>query len=90
MREPTREELPSWGKVIAQAAAFVALTAVGQVVIVWTLTGEWFGNPDDHPLWVGPLSAGLALFNTIGMYVAALFMRESWCAQAETPKEETT
>ncbi|WP_188188025.1 hypothetical protein [Nonomuraea sp. SYSU D8015] len=70
-------DLPSWGHVIARTVVFLALVAGSQIVVVYLLTGEWFGNPDDHPLWVGPVSGALAVVNAVGTVVAGLMLSES-------------
>lgn len=71
------DDLPSWGKTIAGGVAFVALLLASQLMIVWLLTGEWGGTSRD-PLWIGPVSAALAMFNTIGTFMAAALMADSW------------
>lgn len=71
------DDLPSWGKTIAGGAAFLAVLLASQMMIVWQVTGEWGGTPND-PLWVGPVSAGCALLNTFGTAVAAIWLGDSW------------
>lgn len=64
------DDLPSWGRTIAAGGIVVAVLVASQATIVYLLTGEWGGTPND-PLWVGPVSAALAIINTIGTIFAA-------------------
>ncbi|MFD1546993.1 hypothetical protein [Nonomuraea guangzhouensis] len=73
-------DFPSWASVLGKSAAFVALMVASQAVGVYLLTGAWGGTPND-PLWVGPVSAALAMFNTIGTVVIALLLADSWKTQ---------
>jgi hypothetical protein len=82
-----QDDLPSRGDVLVRGGLFVALLLASQQVIVWLLTGEWGGDPSAHPLWIGPVSAGLAMFNTIGTFVAARLQADVW-TQAEQHDQE--
>lgn len=73
-------DLPPRARALAEAISFIALMVASQTVVVWLLTGAWGGTPND-PLWVGPVSAGLAMLNTIGTVVIALLLSDSWKAQ---------
>lgn len=68
---------PTGRRTLGEIGAFIAVWLASQMVIVYLLTGEWGGTIHD-PLWVGPVSAGLALFNAVGMCVAAVLMADSW------------
>lgn len=68
------DELPSWSKTLAMGGGFLAWTVANQIVIVRLLTGEWGGTPHD-PLWVGPVSAAVAVFGAVvAVFLAALIV----------------